>query len=500
MELRRKLSLINLAAFILLIVLTVLFYLPVQKRQEEISINGIIQLLDIIISTEGSLLANEIFENRAGAINFRLGRMLQIQGVESVILYNNHGEMTNFAVGSDKDVSEIKTSNDYSNAEVFTEELIYHNEVSLHYEHIIKLSDDILGFIEIFYSIEEIKEQSRVSLVVFITAISFSLIIIFLFLNLVLTKVVVFPVIRLINAIKIYNPESPEYHANKIDVRSKDEIGELTESYNCLSEKIYNYSIELKKKNTQLVRSRKMEKIGTLAGALAHDFNNILGGIIGSVSLLRLYQNDGDLTDEKLIENLVIIEKSSNRASDVVGKLMDFSKEDMDSKYVVDLNSIVNDVIKICKTKVNKNLHIRSNLITDGLLVEADPDQIKQAILNLCINAAHSMTTIRGLDEKNEGTLSIVTDKIKQGNEEYCSVIISDTGVGIRQVDITRIFDPFFSTKIEKGGTDLGLDMASSIIDQHLGYLDVDSTQGVGTVFLIHIPAYKGSLEGVARP
>ena len=188
MKLRRKLNLISFAAFVLIIILTILFQLPIQKRQEEMSITGIIHLLDILISSEEVQLANEIFENLIRAISLRLERMLKIQGVENVILYNNQGAMINFALGSDKDGSEIKTANEYSSADVFTEELIYQNEASLHYEHIIKFGDDILGFIEIFYSIEKIKDQSRRSLIVFIAAISASLVIVFVLLNLILSR------------------------------------------------------------------------------------------------------------------------------------------------------------------------------------------------------------------------------------------------------------------------------------------------------------------------
>ena len=188
MKLRRKINIISFAGFVLLVLLTVLFQLPVQRKQKELSINGIIHLLDILISSEEVQLANEIFENRIRAISLRLEKMLKIQGVKNVILYNNQGVMINYALGSDMDGSEIKTANKYSNADVFTEELIYHNEASLHYEHIIKFGDDILGFIEIFYSIEKIKDQSRRSLIVFIAAISASLVIVFVLLNLILSR------------------------------------------------------------------------------------------------------------------------------------------------------------------------------------------------------------------------------------------------------------------------------------------------------------------------
>ena len=124
MILRRKLNLINLSAFVLLIILTVLFQLPVQRKQEEISINGILRLLDVLIEIEGVQLANELFENRTSAISVRLEKILKIQGVENVILYNSQGSMINFALLSDKNGSEIKTGNDYSNADIFTEELI----------------------------------------------------------------------------------------------------------------------------------------------------------------------------------------------------------------------------------------------------------------------------------------------------------------------------------------------------------------------------------------
>ncbi len=497
MKLRRKLNLISFVAFILLVILTVLFQLPVQQKQEELFINSVIHLLDVLVNSEEIQLANEIFDNRTRAISLRLERMLHMQGVENVILYNKLGAMINFALSSDKEGAEIKTGSDYTNADIFTKELIYHDEASLHYEHVIKFGDDILGFIEIFYSLEEIKNQSRKSIFVFVGSVSVGLIVVLLFLNLILSRTVVYPLIRLIDAIKIYNMESSEDHKNKIEVRSKDEIGELTMSYNHLSEKIHNYSKELQKKNLQLVRSQKMEMIGTLAGGLAHDFNNILGGIIGSVSLLKLYQADGDLSDEKLLNNLTIIEKSSKRATGVVSKLMNFSREEVNTKLVVDLNAIVNDVIEICRTTIDKSLHLHPGLMAGDLLVEADPGEIEQVILNLCINAAHSMTIMRSTDDIREGTLGIKTEKKQVGDNNYCSVIISDTGVGIKQENLVRIFDPFFSTKIEDGGTGFGLAMASSIINRHKGFIDVDSTYGDGTTFIVNLPAYTGSKGGV---
>ncbi len=431
MKLRGKLFFISLLTFVVLVILGLIFQIPVNKQQEKLALDGIIRLLEVLIESENEKLADAVFENQQKKISSILVKMLDIQGVENVILYNADRYMIDFALGSDPDGSGLKYSGHYDLSKSFSEEMLYENKDSMQYEHTLGKDGKIAGIIEIFYSIQEIKDQSRKSYIIFLGSISLSLVLTFLFMFLMLSRAVVSPLTRLISRVENMNLEDSEINIDSIEIESDDELGKLTSSINQLARKINNYSYTLQKQNKQLVKSQKMETLGTLTGGLAHDFNNILGGIIGSVSLLKLYLSDGDLTDQKLEDNLNIIEKSAKRATAVVRKLMDFSRKGVDSEVVASLNSIVSDVMDLFRTTVDKSLFLDIDLSGENLSVSVDPGQISQVVLNLCINAAHAMTTMQTPGEKTGGTLKVESGRTLKNKIDYCYISVSDSGIGI---------------------------------------------------------------------
>lgn len=258
---------------------------------------------------------------------------------------------------------------------------------------------------------------------------------------------------------------------------------------------------ELEKKEMQLRHVQKMETVGTLSGGLAHDFNNVLGGITGAVSLIKFKMDRGDnkISAEDLKTQLDTIEKSTNRASGVVKKLLSLSRANEISYSEVDLNTIIKDNLEILKSSIDKSIEINCNYYEKESKVIADGDQLSQVILNLFVNAGHAMTIMRGKNEKWGGVLNINLEPIEPGEyfrkqypeakyDKYWVLTVGDSGVGMTEETIASIYDPFFTTKEKDKGTGLGLAMCYGIIKQHEGFIDVYSELNVGTTFKVFIP------------
>ena len=257
---------------------------------------------------------------------------------------------------------------------------------------------------------------------------------------------------------------------------------------------------ELEKKDRQLVQAQKMETVGSLAGGLAHDFNNVLGGIVGTVSLLKyLLEKDKTVSLEKIMSSVETIEKGACRAGNLVNQLLTLSRKKEPLFGSADLNEALKDVMEICENTFDKSIKLEVSYYDKKAMVWADTTQIQQVVLNLCINASHAMTLMRKMDDPQGGTLSVSIlsfyadqyfcasqPEAIEGN--YWVLKIKDTGVGIDPGFFSRIFDPFYTTKTKTQGTGLGLAMVYNIVQQHRGFIDVDSNPGVGSTFSIYLP------------
>ncbi len=266
---------------------------------------------------------------------------------------------------------------------------------------------------------------------------------------------------------------------------------------------------ELEKKEQQLRQAQKMETIGTLAGGLAHDFNNVLGGIIGSISLMKFRLNKDDLVDKTVIGKFLnTMEYSGQRASDIVQSLLALSRKHELTLAPLDLNETIKNVVRITENSFDKSIEIRVEYQPEPAYVNADLTQLEQVVLNLCINASHAMTIMKSTDEKQGGILSIRLEKfyadrefrakyIEAESREYWRLMVKDTGIGMDQNVISKIFEPFFTTKEKGKGSGLGLSMVYNIINQHNGFIDINSELGKGSEFSIILPVLKnvGELE-----
>jgi two-component system cell cycle sensor histidine kinase/response regulator CckA len=237
----------------------------------------------------------------------------------------------------------------------------------------------------------------------------------------------------------------------------------------------------------QLIQSQKMESIGALAGGIAHNFNNLLTAILGYAELLQEY-SDLDAESKQRVNN---IESSARKAGVLVSKLLSFSRRERFEILPLNLNDVINDSVKLLEGVLDKRIGLKTNLSEGMPTIEGDPNQLEQVIMNLIVNAKDAMpdggliTITTSTIEVRKGTLDIPA-YIMPGR--YVLLTISDTGCGIPNEIINRIFDPFFTTKEKGKGTGLGLATVYGIINNHKGYITVQSEIDKGSTFDVFLP------------
>ncbi|HOS96500.1 MAG TPA: cache domain-containing protein [Deltaproteobacteria bacterium] len=257
----------------------------------------------------------------------------------------------------------------------------------------------------------------------------------------------------------------------------------------------------------QLIQAQKMDTIGTLAGGLAHDFNNVLGGIVSTISIMKyeMYKEQA-LNPESLRKHIDIMERSGQRAVDMVQQLLTLSRKRDAVFTAVDLGAAVQSVVKICGNTFDKSIEIKVDLPRERSLVQADPTQLEQILLNLCVNANHAMTLMRPEGQPMGGILTISLARVKSDRQfcithpeaietDYWKLSVADTGVGIEKHNLSKIFIPFFTTKDKGAGTGLGLSMVYTIVQQHHGFTDVYSEKGMGSNFNVYLPVFESEQE-----
>jgi PAS domain S-box-containing protein len=234
--------------------------------------------------------------------------------------------------------------------------------------------------------------------------------------------------------------------------------------------------------------SQKMDSIGALTGGIAHDFNNILTGILGYAELLKWNISK----DSQNYEEIVGIINASNRAKDLIHQLLTFSRQQETKPVVVNITTVLKEIIRLLRGSLPSNIEIYNEYPSDTWNTMADPSQIHQVIMNLCINAQHAMP--------EGGTLKILIQNIEL-DEEFCKrnleavpgkhvcLTVEDTGIGMDEEVKSRIFEPFFTTKSAGQGTGLGLAIVYGIVKGMQGFIDVESELGKGTTFKVYCPA-----------
>lgn len=244
---------------------------------------------------------------------------------------------------------------------------------------------------------------------------------------------------------------------------------------------------EKKKLEQQFLRAQRMEGIGTLAGGIAHDLNNVFAPILLSVEMLRELARDNET-----IELLTTLERSTRRGADLVKQVLSFARGVEGKRVSVNPIHLMRDLLTVMRDTFPKSIDVSFTSASDLWTMTGDPTQIHQVFLNLCVNARDAMPGGGRLAVSMEN--AVVDDTFAAMNPEartgsYVVVKIADTGAGIPPHILERVFEPFFTTKGIGQGTGLGLSTTLAIVRSHDGFINLQSETGIGTTFELYLPA-----------
>jgi len=245
---------------------------------------------------------------------------------------------------------------------------------------------------------------------------------------------------------------------------------------------------ERKRLESQFLRSQRMESIGRLVGGIAHDLGNLLVPITLGVKVLKRRVGRDD---DKVARTLSMIQKSAERGSDMVEQVLAFARGVEGERVALQPGMIVEEIEEMTEETFPERIDVQTSTADDLHPIVGDATQIQQVLMNLCVNARDAMP--------DGGTLSIEARNVEFSESDarrnieaepgsYVCLEVQDTGTGMPDDVVDKIFEPFFSTKEEGDGTGLGLSTAYSIVQSHDGFLDVESEEGEGTTFRIYLP------------
>ena len=250
---------------------------------------------------------------------------------------------------------------------------------------------------------------------------------------------------------------------------------------------------EKKRLEAQLLQAQKMEALGTLASGIAHDFNNILSAVIGYTELVLLNHAE----DRKSRGNLEEVLKAGFRARDLVNQILTFSRQTEQELKPVNVGPIVKETLNFLKASIPSTIEIRKKIQTTSDYAFSDPTKIHQVLMNLCTNAAHSMWEEGGVLKVQLTNINLQSEDLANYPDlspgPYLKLSVSDTGHGMDQTTMGKIFDPYFTTKEKGKGTGLGLSVTLGIIKNQGGTIVVTSEPDGGTTFDIYLPSVETS-------
>ncbi len=363
----------------------------------------------------------------------------------------------------------------------------------------------VLGVLDIRYSLDAMDQKVRANV---LAIIAFSLGFVF-----IASLLVAFIVHRLV-FLPLRDLESGAKHISQgdlqqqIPIRNDDEFGRLAGSFNTMTAALRNSRAELsewahtleqkvKRRTEQLriaqaeaARGEKLASVGLLASGIAHELNNPLTGVLTFSHLLREKMADGSQDAEDM--DLVI--RETRRCAAIIRRLLDFAREKPPEKKFADLNQIIEETAHFVERPAQLN-NIEVTLDLDRALppVWVDPDQMKQVVMNLLVNAQHAIDGEGRITIHTQRSLEPKTLQPGAGAVSAVEFSITDTGCGISKENLKRIFDPFFTTKEVGIGTGLGLSVSHGIVEAHGGMIEIESEVGEGSTFRVTLPLIRSS-------
>ncbi|MBI4689187.1 MAG: response regulator [Nitrospirae bacterium] len=247
---------------------------------------------------------------------------------------------------------------------------------------------------------------------------------------------------------------------------------------------------EKRRLEERLIRSQKLEAVGTLAGGIAHDFNNLLAAILGYSEILLDMSREGD----PFFKPASIIHGAAEKGAELTRKILTITRKEKMELRFVNISDVVKSSLELLQRSIPKNIEIITNLRDDVPHTKADPSQLQQVIINLAINARDAMPDGGRLTLETSvvGVENGAANNISASGRGFIKLSVSDTGIGMNRDIQNKIFDPFFTTKETGKGTGLGLYIVHSIVNNHGGYINLYSEPSKGTLFNVYLPITRG--------
>ena len=373
-------------------------------------------------------------------------------------------------------------------------------------------SQTVLGIVDIAYSLDGIDRDMRKH-AIHIAAISFAFIVLVtLSLGYLLQRMIYRP-------LKDLEAGAKKIKAGQLDqaipVRSADEFGRVAGSFNDmtaalahartelneliqeLESKVEERSKELLAARAEVAQGEKLASIGVLAAGIAHELNNPLTGVLTFTSLMRKKVLEGSEDAEDL--DLVI--RETKRCASIIRRLLDFAREKVPVKGFFNLNQVVEDTVRFVERPASlKKIVISMDLDPNLPQVWGDADLIKQVVLNILVNAQQAIEGAGTINVVSRSFVAKTSEKAEESPSPMVELAIKDTGCGIPEANMQRIFDPFFTSKEVGKGTGLGLSVSYGIIKAHGGEIKVASVVGQGTTFRILLPVTSSFGESELSP
>ena len=356
---------------------------------------------------------------------------------------------------------------------------------------------EVLGVVDIAYSLEEM-DRTLDHHALYIFLLSAGIVLIVAAGGGVLLQRMIYVPLKDLNAGARRIAEGDLEH--RIPVRTSDEFGQVAETFNqmgsalkgslhelkdlvqTLEQKVEQRTKELRVAEAEVAQGEKLASIGLLASGIAHELNNPLTGVLTFTSLLRQKMPDGSADAEDL--DLVI--RETRRCASIIRRLLDFAREKVPTEGHVDLNGVIEDVLRfVFNPATLQRIELKRELATDLPKVWGDADMIKQVVLNIVVNATQAIA--------DKGRVVVESRLIdprdaRDTRGPMVEFSISDTGCGIPETNLKRIFEPFFTSKEVGQGTGLGLSVSYGIVKAHGGSIKVESVVGEGSTFRVRLP------------
>ena len=368
-------------------------------------------------------------------------------------------------------------------------------------------NQSVLGVVDVAYSLDEL-DQSMKSQAIQVVSISIAFILLFaLTIGLLLQRLIYLP-------LKDLEAGAKDVAGGKLDqaipVRSGDEFGLVAGSFNqmtaaldqsrqemrdlvqTLEHKVSERTQELLAAKAEVAQGEKLASIGVLASGIAHELNNPLTGVLTFTSLMRKKAPDGSEDAEDL--DLVI--RETKRCASIIKRLLDFAREKVPVKGFFSLDRVIEDTVRFVERPASlQQIEISTDLDPGLPQIWGDADLIKQVILNLMVNAQQAIEGKGTVTVRSRPYAASVNAKTGVDAMPMVEIAVIDTGCGIPQANLQRIFDPFFTSKEVGKGTGLGLSVSYGIVKAHGGRITVESVVGTGTTFRIYLPIMPPSNE-----